>query len=139
MSVRLTWVQPEDLLTHELRQAAEDGRDATAIRTRWQKAGGPPGPPATGASPTPAPPHLRTLAEELLDDLSRLRVPTARSEPTHLRQIRSACPHWPAPATTTAPLSEVAGGDVPGRSPQGVERNGARTTAARAERSAPEE
>ncbi|MFD5102695.1 ADP-ribosylglycohydrolase family protein [Streptomyces albidochromogenes] len=35
--------------------------------------------------------------------------------------------------------ADRARGDVPGRSPQGVERNGARTTAARAERSAPEE
>ncbi|MEU7600238.1 hypothetical protein [Streptomyces sp. NPDC041003] len=26
-SVRLTWAQPEDLVGHELRQAAEDGRN----------------------------------------------------------------------------------------------------------------
>ncbi|GGW93273.1 ADP-ribosylglycohydrolase family protein [Streptomyces chryseus] len=141
MSVRLTWVQPEDLLTHELRQAAEDGRDAAAIRTRWQKAGGPPAPPPTGASPIPATPHLRTLAEELLDDLSRLLPPTAQSEPTNLRQIRSACPHWPAaptaptrqaPPTTPHPT-------VPGRSPQGVERHHPEPGAVLPERSAPEE
>lgn len=27
-SLRVTWAQPEDLLGHELRQVAEDGRDA---------------------------------------------------------------------------------------------------------------
>ncbi|NUK13048.1 hypothetical protein HRW18_34845, partial [Streptomyces lunaelactis] len=43
--LRLTWVQPEDLLGHELRQAEEDGRDATEIRARWQTAGGHPAPP----------------------------------------------------------------------------------------------
>ena len=31
-AVRVTWVQPEDLVGHELRQAAEDGRDALVIR-----------------------------------------------------------------------------------------------------------
>ncbi|OEV06362.1 hypothetical protein AN216_00305, partial [Streptomyces oceani] len=38
--LRLSWVQPEDLVGHELRQADEDGRDATAVRRRWQAAGG---------------------------------------------------------------------------------------------------
>ncbi|MEU2660329.1 hypothetical protein ABZ615_34050, partial [Streptomyces sp. NPDC007325] len=33
--VRLTWVQPEDLVGHELRQAAEDGRNAGEIAARW--------------------------------------------------------------------------------------------------------
>ncbi|NEB53015.1 ADP-ribosylglycohydrolase family protein, partial [Streptomyces griseus] len=32
--VRLTWAQPEDLVGHELRQAAQDGRDARAIEER---------------------------------------------------------------------------------------------------------
>ncbi|MBT2487006.1 ADP-ribosylglycohydrolase family protein [Streptomyces sp. ISL-96] len=130
--MRLTWLQPEDLITHELRQASEDGRDATEIRTRWQSAGGTPTPPTTGASPTPAP-HLRTLAETLLTELSQL--PTPHPEPTTLPAIRSACPAWPH--TPTPPKSAppdgagstprhniaVPGGDVPGRSPQGVERN----------------
>lgn len=34
--LRLTWVQPEDLLGHELRQAAEDGREPWAIAARWK-------------------------------------------------------------------------------------------------------
>ena len=47
--LRLTWVQPEDLLGHELRQAEEDGRDARDIRSRWLRAGGPFAPPRAGA------------------------------------------------------------------------------------------
>ncbi|MFF9894167.1 ADP-ribosylglycohydrolase family protein [Streptomyces longispororuber] len=67
--MRLTWLQPEDLLAHELHQAEQEGRDVTAVRARWLAAGGPPDPPRTGASPTPAAPRLRALAEHLLDEL----------------------------------------------------------------------
>ena len=42
MTLRLTWVQPEDLVGHELRQAAQDGRDAREIERRWYAAGGAP-------------------------------------------------------------------------------------------------
>ena len=73
--LRLTWVQPEDLLGHELRQAEEDGRDAGAIRTRWTGAGGSLAPPSAGASPAPAPPQLRALARDLLDELAVLPSP----------------------------------------------------------------
>ncbi|MGY3335721.1 ADP-ribosylglycohydrolase [Streptomyces filamentosus] len=95
--VRLTWVQPEDLVGHELRQAAEDGRDARRIAARWYAAGGPPAPPAAGASPA-ARPELRALAEELLDALVALPRPRADDEPTELDAIVAACPDWPAPA-----------------------------------------
>lgn len=44
--LRLTWVQPEDLLGHELRQAAQDGRDASGVERRWREAGGLPPPSA---------------------------------------------------------------------------------------------
>ncbi|MFE0103902.1 ADP-ribosylglycohydrolase family protein [Streptomyces sp. NPDC059009] len=68
--LRLTWVQPEDLIGHELRQAEEEGRDTTAVRARWLRAGGHLAPPRAGASPTPPAPHLRALAEQLLDELA---------------------------------------------------------------------
>ncbi|MFB6774816.1 ADP-ribosylglycohydrolase family protein, partial [Streptomyces sp. NPDC056337] len=42
--LRLTWVQPEDLIGHELRQAALEGRDASAVAARWEAAGGGPAP-----------------------------------------------------------------------------------------------
>ncbi|MEU6127478.1 ADP-ribosylglycohydrolase family protein, partial [Streptomyces sp. NPDC047123] len=47
--IRLTWVQPEDLIGHELRQAQEEGRDVTAVRARWLAAGGRPAPPRAGS------------------------------------------------------------------------------------------
>ncbi|MCX2183155.1 ADP-ribosylglycohydrolase family protein [Streptomyces sp. SKN60] len=93
-ALRLTWVQPEDLVGHELRQAAEDGRDARALAARWSAAGGPPAPPTAGASPTPRP-DLRPLAESLLDALSELPSPLAPLEPTPLAAIVAACPAWP--------------------------------------------
>ncbi|MEU0392916.1 ADP-ribosylglycohydrolase family protein [Streptomyces sp. NPDC006208] len=96
MSLRLTWVQPEDLIGHELRQATEDGRDASAVRTRWLLAGGALSPPRAGASPDPAPPELRALALALLDELAHLPSPMAEAEPSSLAAIMSACPAWPA-------------------------------------------
>ncbi|MET9799878.1 ADP-ribosylglycohydrolase family protein [Streptomyces sp. NPDC006368] len=97
MNVRLTWVQPEDLIGHELRQATEDGRNASAVAARWRAAGGAPAPAAAGASSSPAPPHLRALAERLLDELAALPSPLSPAEPTSLPQIKRACPHWPTP------------------------------------------
>lgn len=101
MNVRATWVQPEDLIGHELRQAAEDGRDATDVERRWYEAGGSPAPERAGASTAPAPPGLRALAERLLDELALLEAPSALDEPTALADVRAACPLWPRPRTDT--------------------------------------
>ncbi|MGA5418806.1 ADP-ribosylglycohydrolase family protein [Streptomyces lavendulocolor] len=114
MNVRLTWVQPEDLIGHELRQAAEDGRDASAVAARWRAAGGSPAPAAAGASAVPAPPHLRALAERLLDELAALHVPLSPAEPTSLPHIRRLCPDWPA---TPAASSAASPAPVSGASP----------------------
>ncbi|MFW6690578.1 ADP-ribosylglycohydrolase family protein [Streptomyces sp. MAR4 CNX-425] len=97
--LRLTWVQPEDLVGHELRQAAEDGRAAGPLRRRWLGAGGPPAPERAGASPGPPKPRLRALAVELLDELAAMETPLAAVEPTDLAEIRAACPRLPAPAS----------------------------------------
>lgn len=94
MNVRLTWVQPEDLIGHELRQAEQDGRDASRIARRWYAAGGPPAPERAGASEPPAPPRLRALAERLLDELAVLESPLAAVEPTELQDVRALCPRW---------------------------------------------
>ncbi|MFF2011271.1 ADP-ribosylglycohydrolase family protein [Streptomyces sp. NPDC058195] len=104
MTVRVTWVQPEDLVGHELRQAAEDGRDARTIARRWYEAGGAPAPERAGASPAPAP-ELRALAERLLDELALLESPLSEEEPTDLAAIRAACPHWPMPRPEAPPVS----------------------------------
>src|SRR5690606_2171513 len=102
--LRLTWVQPEDLIGHELRQAAQDGREPSAVAARWHAAGGPEAPLTAGASPEPASPHLRRLATDLLDELAGLPGSLADDEPTGLAGIRSRCPDWPArPASGPAP------------------------------------
>ncbi|WP_051796109.1 ADP-ribosylglycohydrolase family protein [Streptomyces sp. NRRL S-87] len=81
--LRVTWVQPEDLIGHELRQAAEDGRDAADVERAWLAAGGHPAPTRAGASPAPpASPDLRPLAERLLDELATRPSPLAPREPT---------------------------------------------------------
>ncbi|MFK8912167.1 ADP-ribosylglycohydrolase family protein, partial [Streptomyces sp. YS-3] len=90
-ALRVTWVQPEDLLPHELRQAAQDGRDASGIARRWEAAGGSAAPVHGGASPAPAPPPLRALALRLLDELALLPSPLARAEPTDLAAITRVC------------------------------------------------
>ncbi|MEU8704527.1 ADP-ribosylglycohydrolase family protein [Streptomyces sp. NPDC048565] len=100
MTVRLTWVKTEDLVGHELRQAEQDGRDATDIARRWYAAGGAPAPERAGASEPSEPSasrRLRALAGQLLDELALLKSPLADDEPSDLPGIRAACPRWPAP------------------------------------------
>ncbi|MGY1432761.1 ADP-ribosylglycohydrolase family protein [Streptomyces sp. MN12] len=103
--LRLTWVQPEDLIGHELRQARLDGRNASAVAARWRAAGGREAPPRAGASTGPASPYLRLLARDLLDELADLPSPMAETEPTDLGRIRALCPHWPSPGPSPAPVS----------------------------------
>ncbi|MCD9874085.1 ADP-ribosylglycohydrolase family protein [Streptomyces guryensis] len=96
--LRLTWVQPEDLIGHELRQAALDGREPSAIAARWRAAGGPEAPLRAGASAQPASRYLRLLAKDLLDELADLPSRLEDKEPTDLASIKAGCPAWPAPA-----------------------------------------
>jgi ADP-ribosylglycohydrolase len=101
--LRVTWVQPEDLLGHELRQAALDGREPSRIAARWTAAGGLDAPRTAGASPGGASRYLRLLAEDLLDELAELPSALAEDEPTDLGRIRSLCPDWPAAAAVRVP------------------------------------
>ena len=94
--LRLTWVQPEDLIGHELRQAAQDGREPARIAARWRAAGGPEAPSSAGASPDRTSRYLRLLAEDLLDELADLPSKLADDEPTDLPAIKAGCPVWPA-------------------------------------------
>jgi ADP-ribosylglycohydrolase len=95
--LRLTWVQPEDLLGHELHQAVQDGREPSAVAARWRAAGGPPAPLRAGASPRRVSRYLRQLAEDLLDELADLPSRLREVEPTDLSGIKALCPHWPTP------------------------------------------
>lgn len=108
--LRLTWVQPEDLLGHELRQAAEDGRDCDDVRRRWLAAGGRLAPARAGSSPGPAAPGLRSLAESLLDELDVMAAPSAPQEPTALAAIHAVSPAWTDSAVSNAaPVPGTAG------------------------------
>ncbi|MFE5865527.1 ADP-ribosylglycohydrolase family protein [Streptomyces virginiae] len=111
--LRLTWAQPEDLVGHELRQAAQDGRDPAAALRTWLAAGGHPAPERAGSSPTPAPPELRALAARLLDDLAQLPPGSTADEPLSWPAIRAT---WP-PARTRAARAPAAGAPPAGRDP----------------------
>ncbi|MFE1886184.1 ADP-ribosylglycohydrolase family protein, partial [Streptomyces diastatochromogenes] len=101
--LRLTWVQPEDLLGHELRQARLDGREPSRIEARWRAAGGLEPPDRAGASPNRASRYLRLLAEDLLDELADLPSKLAEDEPTDLTKIKALCPAWPPRMSAPAP------------------------------------
>jgi ADP-ribosylglycohydrolase len=87
--VRVTWIQPEDLVGHELRQAREEGKQVDDVEARWVEAGGSPA-PARGASPEPVSKELRALALELLDELAALPRPLAADEPEAFDDILAA-------------------------------------------------
>lgn len=97
--MRLTWAQPEDLLTHELVQSAAEGKDVTAVALRWSQAGGDPMPAVSGAGPVPASEPLRALARELLDELDGTPAPAHPAEPDGWAEIVALLP--PAPAAGT--------------------------------------
>jgi ADP-ribosylglycohydrolase len=85
----VTWIQPEDLVGHEVRQAREEGKQVDEIERRWLDAGGHSA-PARGASQEPPATALRRLALELLDELATLPRPLADDEPEQLDDILAA-------------------------------------------------
>lgn len=105
--MRLTWVQPEDLLMHELVQSRHEGRSVESYEQRWLAAGGGSlDPPVSGAADQPATPELRLLAERLLDELDAIAQPPDPRHPATLAEVEAG---WPAPAAL-AP-----GADLPDR------------------------
>src|SRR4030095_14068200 len=87
--LRVTRIQPEDLVGHELSAAREGGKEVHDIERRWTSAGGRPA-PTRGASEDPVSQELRALALELLDELEALPRPLAASEPDELEAILAA-------------------------------------------------
>ena len=132
--MRVTWVQPEDLVGHELRQGREEGRDVGAIEARWLRAGGEPA-PSRGASQEPAPAELRALALELLDELDAMPLPLAAEEPDGFDEILAQADPAPARAAVDAP-DRIAGawlgraaGCVLGKPVESIPREGIRAIA----------
>ncbi|WP_327157436.1 ADP-ribosylglycohydrolase family protein [Streptomyces tubercidicus] len=126
--LRVTWVQPEDLIGHELRQAAEDGRDAEGLARRWRAAGGTTAPGRAGASPGPADPALRALAGTLLDELALLPCPLEAAEPTELTAVQA---EWAPRPGDGGPRPD--GGGVPTGRPETARSETARPETARPE------
>jgi len=132
--VRVTWIQLEDLIGFELRQAQEEGKDIHEIEARWLAAGGAPA-PSRGASQAPVSAALRALAGELLDELAALPRPLAAHEPHELDAILEAAPRGrPQLVTSGADAPRrVAGawlgravGCVLGKPVEGIPREGIR-------------
>lgn len=101
--MRVTWVQPEDLVRHELWQSASEGRDVSRLRDRWEAAGGVVGPPYVGASADIGTAEQRDLAGELLLALDQLPEIGADVEPSDWSDIVAAIRPTSAPP---APLAE---------------------------------
>ncbi len=132
--MRVTWVQPEDLVGHELRQAREETKDVDDVERRWFAAGGAPA-PGRGASQEPVSSELRALAIELLDELDALPRPLAAEEPDGFEEIVAAAD--PADARPASDLSgRIAGawlgraaGCVLGKPVENIPRAGIRAIA----------
>ena len=91
---RLSWVQPPDLVAHELVASADDGKDPAAVtdvRNRWMAAGGQEAAPVSGLGQV-GDAALRALALELLDELDALPVDSRllAREPDALDAIEAA-------------------------------------------------
>lgn len=98
--MRLTWVQPEHLVAHELAQAAAEGVDVAAVARRWAEAGGALEASADGVGAEPV--ALRPLAGRLLTELDGLPRPPHPEEPDALAEI-SAMWQLPELPTTAHP------------------------------------
>ncbi|WP_152363709.1 ADP-ribosylglycohydrolase family protein [Microlunatus speluncae] len=100
-TLRLTWVQPEDLLRHEFVQSRAEGVPVDDLVRRWTAAGQDVAAPVSGASDSPVPPPVRNLAADLLDELARRRPAGDPSQPDDLDAIRALA--GPAPVAAAMP------------------------------------
>ena len=133
--VRITWVQPEDLVGHELRQAREEGKDVDAIEERWLAAGGA-RPPRARRLAGPRRARAPRLALDLLDELDALPRPLADDEPEGFDEILALGRPAPAVPPTATLGDRVAGawlgraaGCVLGKPVEGLPREGIRAIA----------
>ena len=72
--MRLTWVQPEDLLLHAFVQAQAEGTDVSDLTARWLEVAGTLDAPVSGAAVTPASDADRDLARRLLEEVEARTV-----------------------------------------------------------------
>jgi hypothetical protein len=107
--VRVTWVQPEDVLPHELVASREEGVLVDDIEARWLAAADPLSSVGGASAPPARPPAL--LAEEL-DESSggrcrqRRRARRSGLDPGHVAHL---CPRVPAADRTACTARGSAG------------------------------
>ena len=105
--MRVTWVQPEDVLRHELIQSAAEGKPIDQVAARWTAAGGRLGAPERGASTEVATPAQRKLARALIDELDAIPSPRSDDEPTEFDAIRASwSPPPPLPSVSPTALAD---------------------------------
>lgn len=100
--MRLSWVQPEDLVPHELVQSDAELKDTAALRQEWLDAGGEVDLPRGGATPVPASAQTRAHAREILDRLDAQAAP--QPDPTTWQEVLQLLPqavHLPGPDPDT--------------------------------------
>jgi len=91
--MRLTWVQPEDLLPHAIVQARSEGVDVSVVQQQWVAAGGAARPAVGGASEDAGQARLRPLARELL---ARLDAATPGYDGDRLEELQRSWTAAPA-------------------------------------------
>lgn len=133
--MRVTWIQPEDLLRHELVQSAAEGKPVADIARRWAAAGGEIDPPSRGASPMPASAAQRALARELIHELDARPAAYDPDEADDLDAIRATWSEAPRlPALADVDLADRihgawlgrAAGCLLGKPVEGIGREGIR-------------
>jgi hypothetical protein len=85
----VTWVQPEDLVGHELRQAREEGKDVDDVERRWFARAVRPL-PAAGPRRSPVAPELRRSRSSCSTSSTRCPRPLAAAEPEGFEEILAA-------------------------------------------------
>jgi ADP-ribosylglycohydrolase len=103
--MRLTWVQPEDLLLAEFVQLRAEGVDPGTYEQRWlAAAGGSLEPPVGGTAEEPASAEHRALAQDLLEELDALPRP---SDPRHPEDPAAIEASWPTAPPAVAPGADL--------------------------------
>ncbi|GAC1642859.1 MAG: ADP-ribosylglycohydrolase family protein [Candidatus Dormibacteraceae bacterium] len=114
--MRVTWIQPEDVVRHELVQSRAEGKPVDDIAARWVAAGGTLDLPPRGASPVPATSAQRALARLLIAALDARPAPETDDEPNGLEAIQDQWSPLPAlPPVDPATLPDRIRGGWGGR------------------------
>jgi len=104
--MKLTWINPVELVGHELNQLEQEGRDVAGLRRRWDER----------RAENTAPDLLRRSAQLFLEELSPLSRLSAHSavEPSGLEEILALCPPRSHDRPAVVPPDSVLGDRIAG-------------------------